>query len=212
MRIVIAAATATLLATGAQAVTIVNGGFELGTNPGATFTTEAAGSTDITGWTVGLGGVDYIGGFWQPSEGARSIDLTAIAAGSLSQTLTGLTVNAVYRVTFDLSANPSGGSSTKTVNVAVGGTPTAFTYTRPAGQSRTNMLWAAQTYLFTATGTSQALSFTSLDGSASGPALDNVAITRVGAIPEPAAWALMIAGFGMVGYAARRRRNAAVTA
>lgn len=32
------------------------------------------------------------------------------------------------------------------------------------------------------------------------------------AIPEPATWALMIAGFGLVGFAARRRRTTAVTA
>ena len=32
------------------------------------------------------------------------------------------------------------------------------------------------------------------------------------AVPEPASWALMIAGFGMVGGAARRRRSVAVTA
>jgi hypothetical protein len=31
-------------------------------------------------------------------------------------------------------------------------------------------------------------------------------------VPEPASWALMIAGFGMVGGAARRRRSVAVTA
>ncbi len=33
-----------------------------------------------------------------------------------------------------------------------------------------------------------------------------------GAIPEPATWAMMIAGFGMVGGALRRRRQSAVTA
>ena len=33
-----------------------------------------------------------------------------------------------------------------------------------------------------------------------------------GAVPEPAAWALMIAGFGMTGMAARRRRPASVLA
>lgn len=33
-----------------------------------------------------------------------------------------------------------------------------------------------------------------------------------GAVPEPASWAMMIAGFGLVGAAARRRRNSAVTA
>ena len=34
--------------------------------------------------------------------------------------------------------------------------------------------------------------------------IDNVSAT---AVPEPAAWALMLAGFGMVGFAARRRSN-----
>jgi hypothetical protein len=33
-----------------------------------------------------------------------------------------------------------------------------------------------------------------------------------GNVPEPASWAMMIAGFGLVGAAARRRRNSAVTA
>ncbi len=34
----------------------------------------------------------------------------------------------------------------------------------------------------------------------------------LGAVPEPATWALMIGGFGMVGVAARRRRNGFATA
>ena len=32
-----------------------------------------------------------------------------------------------------------------------------------------------------------------------------------GAIPEPAPWAMLIAGFGLVGPAARRRRETAVS-
>ncbi len=43
--------------------------------------------------------------------------------------------------------------------------------------------------------------------------LDDVAGKAAGAVPEPAAWALMIAGFGMIGVASRRRRSMpAVTA
>lgn len=41
-----------------------------------------------------------------------------------------------------------------------------------------------------------------------GPLLSNVRLD-VAAVPEPASWALMIAGFGLVGVAARRRRFAA---
>ena len=37
--------------------------------------------------------------------------------------------------------------------------------------------------------------------------LSNVVVSG-GAVPEPASWAMLIAGFGMVGYASRRRRTA----
>lgn len=33
----------------------------------------------------------------------------------------------------------------------------------------------------------------------------------IAAVPEPASWALLIAGFGMIGFAARRRRTMVVT-
>ncbi len=32
-------------------------------------------------------------------------------------------------------------------------------------------------------------------------------LPEMGVVPEPATWAMMIAGFGMVGFAARRRRS-----
>ena len=38
-----------------------------------------------------------------------------------------------------------------------------------------------------------------------GPILDNVLVSQV---PEPASWAMLITGFGLVGFAARRRRAA----
>lgn len=39
-----------------------------------------------------------------------------------------------------------------------------------------------------------------------GPLLDNVLITRTSTVPEPSTWALMIAGLGALGVAAKRRR------
>ncbi|MFN7174747.1 MAG: PEPxxWA-CTERM sorting domain-containing protein [Thermaurantiacus tibetensis] len=39
-----------------------------------------------------------------------------------------------------------------------------------------------------------------------------VSLAIAGAVPEPATWAMLIAGFGLVGAAARRRRQAVVAA
>ena len=39
----------------------------------------------------------------------------------------------------------------------------------------------------------------------------NYAFRNTGAVPEPAAWAMMLAGFGLVGSAMRRRSKVAVT-
>jgi hypothetical protein len=40
---------------------------------------------------------------------------------------------------------------------------------------------------------------------------DSGAVYSVGAVPEPASWAMMIAGFGLVGTALRRRRTGGTT-
>jgi hypothetical protein len=39
-----------------------------------------------------------------------------------------------------------------------------------------------------------------------------LAVPSVGGVPEPATWAMLIAGFGLVGAVSRRRRSASVTA
>lgn len=51
------------------------------------------------------------------------------------------------------------------------------------------------------------LTFVALNSGA-GPTGLNVVVSGVAFVPEPATWSLMIAGFGMVGFAARRRRTA----
>ena len=49
------------------------------------------------------------------------------------------------------------------------------------------------------------------DGAFEAGAYDAVTLTNAipGGVPEPASWALMIAGFGLVGAAARRRKPVA---
>lgn len=45
-----------------------------------------------------------------------------------------------------------------------------------------------------------------------GNVIDNVSIDRVGAIPEPSTWAMMVLGFAGLGFMTYRRRRAVVTA
>ncbi|HEX3366887.1 PEPxxWA-CTERM sorting domain-containing protein [Phenylobacterium sp.] len=69
--------------------------------------------------------------------------------------------------------------------------------------------WTTHTVSFTATdaGTIKA-HFRSFSTDGVGPLLDNVSVDVTGGVPEPASWALMIAGFGLAGAALRRRRSA----
>lgn len=70
---------------------------------------------------------------------------------------------------------------------------------------------------YVATGISTAISFTVSPQSSSfgnnDPLIDGVIFDgATGAVPEPATWAMMLSGFGLVGAAARRRRLKALAA
>lgn len=200
---------AATLAGPAGAAVILNGSFEAGSFSGDAFDTLAAGSTAITGWTVGGDGVDWIGSFWQASDGVRSLDLSALAAGSVAQTIETI-ANVRYLVTFDLSGNPGGPPPVRDVDVTVNGVDAATFGYETGANSISNMNWLSYGYEFVATGESSVLAFTSLTNTPFGPALDNVRIERLDSIvPEPATWASMIVGLGLVGAIGRRRRSLA---
>ena len=207
MRLFLTIAAAALLAGSAQAATIINGSFENGANaPGAGFNTLSAGNTDITGWTVGGAGIDWIGSYWQASDGTRSLDLSALAGGSVTQNVATV-VGGRYTVSFDMAGNPDDAPPVKTLNVTINGAALVpYTFTTNGTTSRAQMGWVTYTYDFVAASTTSTLAFTSIDNTPSGPALDNVSISG-GSVPEPATWAMLIAGFGLVGLASRRRRG-----
>jgi len=164
-----------------------NGSFEIGTDPGM-YTTLIPGNINITDWTVDSGSVDYIGTYWNASDGSRSIDMNGLEAGSISQTFSTV-VGATYDVTFDLSGNPDSRAdqndpywspSNKVVSVgATGASSQNFSFdTSVKGNSLSNMMWENDAYSFIATGTSTTLTFASQIPGAFGPALDNVLITE----------------------------------
>lgn len=203
-RIWFAALAAVALPVAADAASIVNGSFEDGVDPGV-FTTVGAGGTNITGWDVLSGSVDYIGTYWQASDGVRSVDLSGTSIGTLGQTVSGLTAGQAYKVTFDVSRNPDGGVTPRTGTFSAGGQNFLFAYS-DATSTRANMRWATVSYTFLATGSSTQLSFAAdaSGGCCYGPALDNV---RIAAVPEPASWAMMVGGFVLLGGTIRRRHH-----
>jgi choice-of-anchor C domain-containing protein len=208
-----AATTAGLLFNvhSAQANLVINGSFELGVDPGGFTTLNAIDSGSISGWAVTSGSIDYIGSYWQASQGSRSIDLNGITQGTIAQQTLATVAGQQYLISFDLAGNPDQGPTVKTIGVSIGSSGLQIFTFDTTGKSHGNMGWITESFLYTASGTST-ITFQSLTVgptgnetfAAYGPALDNVSVT---AIPEASTWAMMIVGFAGAGFLAYRRRN-----
>jgi choice-of-anchor C domain-containing protein len=157
-----------------------NGSFESATvNPDGSFVTLPVGNTEITGWTVVLGDIDYIGTFWQASNGTRSLDLVGDQGqGGIAQTFSTVP-GAVYKVSFDLAGNPGGPPTIKPLTVSVAGVTNNYTFDI-TGHSNGSMGYTTHSFEFAATGTTATLQFSSNTGSDCcwGAVLDNVVVSR----------------------------------
>lgn len=191
------------LAASASAATIINGSFEDHTAFSTAFTTLATGSSSLTGWTIDSGSVDLIGSYWEASDGVNSVDTSGNAPGKLSTTITDLIIGSRYLLSFDIAANPDGAPETKNLLVDVAGTMNTVAANRSNSTRPSPMNWRTVTLGFTATNTSEVLSFASGSRTAFGPALDNV---RIAAVPLPATLPLALIGFGALGMLRRRKK------
>lgn len=110
----------------------------------------------------------------------------------------------IYTLDFLFSPRPNVGPLSNVVNLLLDSNLLA-TYT---GGPNTTTVWsqkavgpftafAGQKLIFRAAGTSDSL----------GGYLDNIKLDRVGAVPEPATWMMLVMGFGLIGFSMRRRRN-----
>jgi len=134
-------------------------------------------------------------------------------AAAIYQTLSGLTVGQNYTVSFYQAAGQQlgfTGPTTEQWAVSLGG-DTQYTslFSLPQGGVGP---WQKVTMTFTASATSEVLSFLAVGTPGGAPPISFLDGVSVLAAPEPATWAMMIFGFGAVGMASRRKARVRLAA
>ncbi len=194
-------------ASPAAANLLINGDFEGSTSQTAT----------PPGWTnIGhTDGVIAYSAFATPAyNGNYYYDIggfggaTPALGDGITQTVA--TASGLYTLTFGFSGENTAGTTT-VLDVLIGSQLSQFTIVADnSGVFKLPFQTASINYL--STGGPTAISFTISSSTAVGfndPLIDGVSFALAGpggGVPEPASWAMLIAGFGLVGAAARRRR------
>ncbi len=205
-----AAGLIALAAAPAQAVAIpvVNGSFEtlaavgfIGCGTGCSYSTDP-----IPGW-INSGGTN--GQFLPGSSSGNTTyfnyvpDGVAVAysnGGSIVQTLAATAQAGVYTLLVDFGVRNDIGSP-GSIKLTIGSTSIFATGVYPLAGT-----WATYSATYTVTAADAGAPITiTLDTTGAQADFDDVRLDFIG-VPEPASWALMIAGFGMIGAAARRRK------
>jgi hypothetical protein len=189
---------------------LTNGDFEASTDP----------VTTPPGWTnVGHsdGVINYDIGPVPAYDGSYFYDLGGYgdASGPVGDGIeqaVATVVGSHYTLTFGLSSEDVAGLSELTVNI--GSLATVY----PLTSAGTYFLkgFSTQTIDYVATSTSTLISFIetlNTSGGNNDPMIDGVIFDGASGsgTPEPASWALMLGGFGLTGYALRRRHRVATT-
>jgi hypothetical protein len=153
-----------------------------------------------SGWTVSGGTIDLvgIGGAFDliPGNGGYvDLDGSTRQSGLLSANVS-LLGGVMYTLSFDLAGSHRG--SSETVNVTFGSTAQSLSLASADPFSSHSLSFTP------ATAGSYSFGYQNLAGDNVGILLDNVSIT---AVPEPETYAMMLAGLGLVGWLAGRKKR-----
>ena len=157
-----------------------------------------------SGWAVSDGTVDLIGGIggsffdFIPGNG-NYVDLDGSSGNSgLLSNSVNLIGGTAYTLSFDLAGSHRG--STETVDVIFGSVNASYTLNSAD-------TFSTFTLNFTPSITgSYGFSYQNLGGDNVGALLNNVSVSPV---PEPETYAMLLAGLGLLGFLARRRKESA---
>jgi choice-of-anchor C domain-containing protein len=174
------------LAQMAWAAPFQNGSFEIGfpiTTPQPCFVSLPLGSTNLTGWTVISGDIDWLApacGAQSSTDGIATLDLVGDQAiGGIQQTFDTIAGHA-YQVRFDLNGNFGGLPVIKPLTVTVAGDVHDYTFdTTGENAGNSSSFWTTKSFTFVATGASETIAFVSNTigiGINAGAVIDNVRI------------------------------------
>ncbi len=209
MRLALSGLLALSVSTAAVAAPVFMDSFESPVISTA-YQTFSAGSM-VGDWSVGGLSVDLVRSPIPAADGNQYVDLVGSGPGAISRSLTTLVPNQEYQLSFQyrgnfLDPNPAFGQYLG-LAVAGAGLPTTIGITFADAQQG----WKSATLNFSATSPSTLLSFSALTSGSSfngGLLIDNISVA---AVPEVHEWAMMLAGLGLVGWAARRRLQPSAT-
>jgi len=150
----------------------------------------------------GLVDISPAGGFFVALDGDANIN------GYLMQTINGLQTGSMYNVKFWWAAGQARlarGDTTSRLEVSFGNAVQSTITHNVADQGFAG--WEQVSMTFRAGSSSEVLRFLSVGTPTALPPMVFLDGVSVSAVPEPASWAMMIMGFGLIGAAARRRKS-----
>ncbi|MYM95726.1 FxDxF family PEP-CTERM protein [Duganella vulcania] len=176
---------------------LINGSFEANHQSANTWANYA----NLTGWTGGEHGIElrnHVDGV--AAQGVNFVELDTNKNSSMFQSVQTV-LGQHYTLTFQFENRPGVALSSQGLSVDWGGAEIAHV------NNSLNGAWETRSYSLIGDGSAMKLKFIATGTSDSyGTSLDNVSLTT--AVPEPETYAMMLAGLGLVGVVARRRKAA----